>query len=314
MGVKGSAKNIFSLFKETAKEWSEEDPFRQSAVIAYYAIFSLPALLIIIVQVAGLVFGKEAVQGKVEEQIDSMMGQEAASQVQTMISNAGQMESSTIAIIIGVATLLFGATGVFYQMQQSLNKVWEVEPKPDAGIGKMAMDRATSLGVILAIGFLLLISLVLTTAINVLNDWIQSQLPDFMVVLVFVVNELLSIGIITLLFALIYKVLPDAKVRWQSVWIGALVTAILFTIGKFALGIYFGKADPASAYGAAGSVILILLWVNYSALILIFGAEFTQIYARRHGHQIEPDNHAQRTPGYRLKEQKYEHSEAEASE
>lgn len=310
MGVKGSAKNIFSLFKETAKEWSEEDPFRQSAVIAYYAIFSLPALLIIIVQVAGLVFGKEAVQGKVEEQIDSMMGQEAASQVQTMISNAGQMESSTIAIIIGVATLLFGATGVFYQMQQSLNKVWEVEPKPDAGIGKMAMDRATSLGVILAIGFLLLISLVLTTAINVLNDWIQSQLPDFMVVLVFVVNELLSIGIITLLFALIYKVLPDAKVRWQSVWIGALVTAILFTIGKFALGIYFGKADPASAYGAAGSVILILLWVNYSALILIFGAEFTQIYARRHGHQIEPDNHAQRTPGYRLKEQKYEHSEA----
>lgn len=314
MGVKGSAKNIFSLFKETAKEWNEEDPFRQSAVIAYYAIFSLPALLIIIVQVAGLVFGKEAVQGKVEKQIDSMMGQEAASQVQTMISNAGQMESSTIAIIIGVATLLFGATGVFYQMQQSLNKVWEVEPKSDAGIAKMAMDRATSLGVILAIGFLLLISLVLTTAINVLNDWIQSQLPDFMVVLVFVVNELLSIGIITLLFALIFKVLPDAKVRWQSVWVGALVTAILFTIGKFALGIYFGQADPASAYGAAGSVILILLWVNYSALILIFGAEFTQIYARRHGHRIEPDNHAQRTPGFRLKEQKYEQSEAEASE
>lgn len=314
MGVKGSAKNIFSLFKETAKEWNEENPFRQSAVIAYYAIFSLPALLIIIVQVAGLVFGKEAVQGKVEKQIDSMMGQEAASQVQTMISNAGQMESSTIAIIIGVATLLFGATGVFYQMQQSLNKVWEVEPKSDAGIAKMAMDRATSLGVILAIGFLLLISLVLTTAINVLNDWIQSQLPDFMVVLVFVVNELLSIGIITLLFALIFKVLPDAKVRWQSVWVGALVTAILFTIGKFALGIYFGQADPASAYGAAGSVILILLWVNYSALILIFGAEFTQIYARRHGHRIEPDNHAQRTPGFRLKEQKYEQSEAEASE
>lgn len=314
MGLKDSGKNIFSLLKETAKEWSNENPFRQSAVIAYYAIFSLPALLIIIVQVAGLVFGKEAVQGKVEEQIDSMMGQEAASQVQTMISNAGQMESSTMAIIIGVATLLFGATGVFYQMQQSLNKVWEVEPKSDAGIGKMAMDRATSLGVILAIGFLLLISLVLTTAINVLNDWIQSQLPDFMVVLVFVINELLSLGIITLLFALIYKVLPDAKVGWKSVWIGALVTAILFTIGKFGLGVYFGQADPASAYGAAGSVILILLWVNYSALIMLFGAEFTQIYARRHGHQIEPDSHAQRTPGYRLKEKKYEQSEAEASE
>lgn len=304
-------KKIFSLIKETFKEWNNDDPFRQSAVIAYYSIFSLPALVIIIVQVAGLVLGKDAAQGQISEQISNTIGQQAAEQVQTMVANTSEMGNSTIAIIIGVATLLFGATGVFYQLQQTLNKVWEVEPKPDAGITKLALDRATSLGVILAIGFLLLIFMVITAALNLLNDWIQRQLPDFLVYIFYVVDVLISLGVITLLFALIYKVLPDAKVGWQSVWVGAFVTAILFTIGKFALGIYFNKADPASAFGVAGSIILIMLWVNYSALILIFGAEFTQVYARRSGHRIEPSSHAQRTPEFRLKEMRHqEHTES----
>lgn len=302
MNIKNRGKKTFSLLKETFKEWNNDDPFRQSAVIAYYSIFSLPALVIIIVQVAGLVLGKEAAQGQISEQINNAIGQQAAEQVQTMVANTSEMGNSTIAIIIGVATLLFGATGVFYQLQQSLNKVWEVEPNPNAGISKLALDRATSLGVILAIGFLLLIFMVITTALNILSDWMRRELPEVLLYVFYVVDFLISLGIITLLFALIYKVLPDAKVGWKSVWVGAFVTAILFVIGKFALGIYFNQAEPASAFGVAGSIILILLWVNYSALILLFGAEFTQVFARRHGHQIEPSSHAQRTPAFRLKE------------
>lgn len=302
MSAKSKFKEIFSLLKETFTEWNNDDPFRHSAVIAYYSIFSLPALVIIIVQVAGLILGEDAAQGQISSQISSAIGEDAAKQVETMVANTSEMGNSTMAIIIGVATLLFGATGVFYQLQQSLNKVWEVQPNPNAGVAKIAIDRATSLGVILAIGFLLLIFMVITAALNVLSGWIQSQLPDFMLYIFYVLNVLVTLGVVTLLFALIYKVLPDAKVGWQSVWIGAFVTAVLFAIGKFALGIYFNKADPASAFGVAGSLILIMLWVNYSALILLFGAEFTQVYARRHGHQIEPSGHAQRTPEFRMKE------------
>ncbi len=300
---------FFSLLKETYKEWNEDDPFRHSAVIAYYAIFSLPALLIIVVKVAGLVLGKEAVQGQIEAQISGIIGHQAAEQVQTMIANSSQMGNSIIAIIIGVATLLFGATGVFYQLQQSLNKVWEVQPKPNAGISKLAIDRATSLGIILAIGFLLLIFMVVTTSLNYFSEWIKQYVPDVLMYVFYAVNILIPLGVITVLFALIFKVLPDAKVSWRSVWVGAFVTAILFTIGKFALGIYFGKAEPASTYGVAGSVILMMLWVNYSALILLFGAEFTQVYARSKGHRIEPSSHAQRTPEFRLKEMEHAHEE-----
>lgn len=309
MDLKKKGLNIFSLLKETFQEWNSDDPFRHSAVIAYYAIFSLPALLIIIVNAAGKIFGKEAIEGEIQGQIGSMIGQDAASQVQDMIASASQMDNSAIAIVIGVATLLFGATGVFVQLQQSLNKVWEVEANPDAGLKKLAIDRATSLGVILAIGFLLLISLVISAALAILNGWLQRILPEFMLVLIHIINLVVSIGIITVLFALIYKVLPDVVMKWRFVWLGALVTAILFTIGKFALGFYFGKAEPGSTYGAAGSVILIMLWVNYSALIMLFGAEFTQVYARRKGERIEPSSHARRSAEYRLKEMQREKEE-----
>ena len=303
------ATNIFSILKQTYKEWNEDEPFRQSAVIAYYSIFSLPALLIIIVEVVGRIFGREAVQGEISGQISGMVGQEAAEQVQTMVANVSQQGNSTIAIIIGIGTLLFGATGVFYQLQQSLNQVWEVELKPSAGIAKLALDRATSLGVIVAIGFLLLISLVVTAALSVLSGWMQRQLPEFTVHLFNVINFLVSLGVVTLLFALIYKTLPDVKIAWKAVWIGSIVTAVLFTIGKTALGFYFGASNPGSAYGAAGSIILILLWVNYSALIFLFGAEFTQVYARRYGFKIQPSSYAQRTADFRLKEQERKEKE-----
>lgn len=297
-------KDLFSLLKESYSEWNDDDPFRMSAAMSYYAIFSLPGLLLIVISVAGFIFGEEAVQGEISTQISSMIGSDAAKNVEGMISNVHQNDSSLWATIIGVATLIFGATGVFYQLQISLNQIWEVQVKKEEGIKKVLVDRITSFGVILVIGFLLLISLVLTAALSAFSDFIKENLPSYLIYVFYVIEFLISYGIITLLFATIYKVLPDVKIEWKTVWIGAAVTAALFVIGKFALGIYFGKSDPGSAYGAAGSLILILLWVSYSCLILFFGAEFTQVYARRYGHKIEPNSHARRTASYILEHQK----------
>ncbi|MFL5731324.1 MAG: YihY/virulence factor BrkB family protein [Cytophagaceae bacterium] len=284
--------HIFSLLKETYKEWNDDEPFEMSSVVAYYAIFSLPALLVIIIAVAGLFFGAEAVRGQVSGQIGQMLGKDAGEGIQTMIIHAYKAGNNKIATIIGIITLLFGATGVFTQLQKSLNKIWNVKANPKEGWKRLVAIRATSLGLILAIGFLLLISLVITTVLAALGNWLTHMMPDFMLYAMYVVNFLLSLGIMTLLFAMIYKFLPDVQIQWKTVWTGAMVTALLFEIGKFALSIYFGKADPGSAYGAAGSVVLILLWVSYSCMILFFGAEFTQVYARRYGHIIEPSSHA----------------------
>jgi membrane protein len=285
-------KDVFTLFKETFQEWNAKEPFELSAVVAYYAIFSLPGLLIIVIAIAGFFFGEEAVKGEVAGQISKMLGKEAANGVQEMIVNSYKSNSSVMATIIGIGTLLFGATGVFFQLQKSLNKLWNVKADPKAGVKKLLLDRATSFGIILAIGFLMMISLLLTTVLSVLSDWISHILPDFMLYLFVVLNFVVSFGIITVLFALIFKVLPDIKIPWKPVWIGSIITAFFFEIGRFALGIYFSKAEPGSTYGAAGSVILILLWVSYTCMILFFGAEFTQVYSRRSGLKIEPADNA----------------------
>lgn len=307
MDFKAKGKSLFSLLKATYQEWNADNPFRQSAVVAYYSIFSLPALLIIIIKVVGQVFGEKAVRGEIARQIDSAVSQEAAEQVQTMIANASQQGDSFLAIAVGIGTLLFGATGVFVQLQASLNQAWEVEAKPEAGILKIALDRVLSLGFILGIGFLLIVSLALTAGLQALSGFIQQNLPDYMLYVFQVLEIVVSLGVITALFAIIFKFLPDADVEWRSVWIGALVTAVLFVIGKIGLGIYFGQTDPGSTFGAAGSLILILLWVNYSALIFLFGAEFTQVYARHKGHRIEPSNHARWSAERRLAHYKEEY-------
>lgn len=280
--------------KQTFQEWNSDEPFRLSAIVAYYAIFSLPALLIITVNVAGYFLGKEAVQGQISAQIGSIIGPDAASSIETMISNASEQGQSFVSIVIGIATLLFGATGVFYQLQLTLNQIWGVEINKDAGIKKVAIDRATSLGLVIALGFLLLISLVITTVISSLSDWLSTQLPEFMLPMFYLLDPLISLAVVTLVFAMIFKVLPDVKITWHDTWIGAIITAVLFVIGKFALGFYFGKSDPGSVYGVAGSVILIMLWVNYACLIVFFGAEFTQVFARRHGSGIVPTSKAHR--------------------
>lgn len=283
----------FSLLKATSKEWIKDDPFRQSAVIAYYSIFSLPALLIILIWIAGAAFGQEAVEGQISSQVGSMLGEDTGKTVETMIKNAQEQDSNIFMKILGIAILLFGATTVFFHLQKSLNYIWEVEQKPNSNFKRLLIDRASSLGLIVIIGFLLLISLVASALITSLSDWIESNFTAYIVYLAEAVDLLLSLGIATLLFATMFKVLPDVEITWSMVWKGAFVTAILFVIGKFLLGLYFGMASPGSTYGAAGSIILILLWVNYTCLILFFGAEFTQVYAHRKGNRLMPTEVAQ---------------------
>lgn len=280
-------RHLPALIVDTFKAWNADDPFRLSAVVAYYSILSLPGLLVIIINLVGSIWGTEIVQGKLTHEISEALGRDAAESIQAMMLETQTGNSSEIANILGVGILIFGATGVFYHLQLSLNQIWRIKPDPNSNIIKMLVDRARSFAFILAIGFLLLISFLITTAISALNGYIRSVLPDIVLYFAYILDFLLSTGIVTILFALIFRYLPDTKIRWKTVWIGALITAVLFVLGKFLLGLYFGEADPGSTYGAAGTIVLILLWVSYSCLILFFGAEFTKVYANRYGMGIE---------------------------
>lgn len=284
---------LWDITKTTAKEWLKADPFRQSAVVAYYAVFSIPALLVIVIAVAGLVFGQDAVRGEISYQIKGALGTDTAESIETIIAKVSEQKTSVIATIIGIVTLILGSTGVFTELQTSLNQIWEVKVVARKKWLRSIKTKLFSFGLVLSLGFLMLVSLLLTTGLEALGGMIKSRLPDFVPFLLKVVNFALSFGVITVLFALIFKILPDAKIRLRDVWIGAVVTSLLFILGKFALGIYFAKANPGSAYGAAGSIVLVMLWVSYSCMILFFGAEFTKQYATFHGHEIKPTAESQ---------------------
>ena len=291
---KSKWKKTISIIVETYKNFMDSDPFQMSAAVSYYALFSFPALLIIVIQTAGVFYEKAKIKGKITKEIENVLGSDSASSIEEILQNVANQNQSTIAVLVGVATLLYGATGMFVALQKSLNNIWGVKPKPKNEFLKMLRDRVFSLGLILVIGFLLLTSLVLTTVITVLTDWMQQYLPYFLVELIQLVNFLIALGLVTVLFAMIFKYLPDVTIRWRDVWKGAFVTSVLFSLGKSGLGIYFGTADPGSSFGAAGSVILILLWVSYSSLILFFGATFTQVYASRYGYGIKPASYAEK--------------------
>ncbi len=295
-------KSVWQMLVSTYKEWSAADPFRQSATISYYAIFSIPGLLMIVIWTAGVIFGTEAVRGEISMQIGGIMGVDAANGIEMMLKNVSVGDSNILMKSVGIATLVFGATTLFFQLQKSLNYIWEVEASPDNNFLKLLKDRASSLGLILVIAFLLLITLVLSALLALLGNWMEQNFGEWMLYLLKGMNFVVSLGVVTLLFAVMYKVLPDVSISWRTVWIGAFVTALLFTIGKTLLGIYFKYADPTSSFGAAGTVILVMLWVNYTCLILFFGAQFTQVYARRHQMKIEPSAHARWTAKYRLKQ------------
>lgn len=268
------------LLKITCKKWYNRDPFRESAIIAYNAIFSLPGLLIVVVTLAGYFFGADAVSGRLHSQIAGAMGDETANQIQEMIISANRSRDSFLATILGIATIIIGATGVFVEMQRSLNTIWEVKATTEkSGIWVFLKTRLFSFGLIMSIAFLLLVSLVVSSFISALGTWATNRTSESILILFRILNFVLSLAIITVLFAFMFKILPDAKIKWNLVWIGAFFTALLFEIGEYALGLYFGKANPGSGYGAAGSVILILLWTAYSSMIVFFGAEFTKAYA-----------------------------------
>ena len=274
------------LFKNAFKEWNEKDPFRESAVIAYYAIFSLPGLLFIFITSAGYFFGRDAVSGHLHSQISGAMGRDTADQVQEIMNRAKSSTDSVWATIIGIMIILFGATGVFVQLQKSFNIIWEVKAKPSkSNIWIFLKSRLFSFGLILSIAFLLLVSLAITSILAAMSKWIEAHWPAYIMFLFQTANFLISFSVVSALFAMMFKILPDAKIRWSYVWMGAFLTGSLFEIGKFGLGLYFGKAAPGSGYGAAGSVILVLLWVSYSTMIVFYGAELTKAYADKyHGY------------------------------
>jgi membrane protein len=288
-----TVKSIATLFKMTFKEWNEKDPFRQSAIIAYYAVFSLPGLLVLIITIAGYFFGKETVNQNIISQVSSMMGAETSAQINSMLSSVSESKSSVWASIFGVVILIVGATGVFIELQKSLNIIWEVVAVPQKGIWLYVKVRLFSFGLIMTIAFLLLVSLVISTALVAVSKFFQTDSSGVLMILFDICNFLFSICIISALFAAMFKILPDVKIKWKDVWLGSVLTGILFTIGKTALAFYFGKTNPASGYGAAGSIVLVLLWVSYSSMILFFGAEFTATYSKLYSGKPIPKENAE---------------------
>jgi membrane protein len=263
-------------------EWDEDNVPRLAAALSYYTIFSLAPLLVIAIAISGLVFGREAAQGEIVGEIRGLVGENAAQAIQDAIANAGKLGTSVVAGVIGILMLLFGATGVFGELQGALNTIWEVKPKPGRGLGGIIRDRFFSFTLVLGTSFLLLVSLLISAALAALNKYFFDALPGADMIWQ-TANVVVSFSVITFLFAVIFKFVPDVKVKWHDVWIGAAITALLFNIGKYLIGLYLGHSSVGSTYGAAGSLVIILIWVYYSAQILFLGAEFTQVYTRRNG-------------------------------
>jgi len=277
-------KAIFQLLKETYSEWSRDKAPRMGAALAYYTIFSLAPLLVIAIAIAGFVFGREAVEGRITYEIQGLIGSESARAVQTMIQSAHKPAHGVIATIFGVVILLIGASGVFTEMQDALNTIWKVDTTSKTGIWNMLKYRFLSFGMVLGIGFLLLVSLLLSAALTAVTTYASSFLPIPPAAL-HALDFAFSVFFIAALIALIFKLLPDARIAWGDVWVGAALTSLLFTAGKFLIGFYIGKSATMSAYAATGSVIVILAWIYYSAQLLYFGAEFTHVYSKQCGSQ-----------------------------
>jgi membrane protein len=293
--MKTHIQKVFTVFKNAFKQWVAKDPFHESAVIAYYAIFALPGLLVVIMTLTGYFFGHDAVNHQVAAQFSSTMGVNTARQVQDMIIQATKLKNTVLATIIGLTTILIGATGVFAEFQNALNIIWEVKvDTKKSGIWEIIRIRLFSFGLIVSIAFLLIVSLLISALISAFGNWLTSHFTNSFLLILQLLNSGLSLIILAVLFALMFKFLPDAKIKWRHVWIGSFLTAFLFEIGKFGLGFYFGKTNPGTGYGAAGSVILILLWVTYTSMIVFFGAEFTHAYATMFSGKIQPNEIARK--------------------
>lgn len=285
-------KNIWSLLKQTFSDWSEDKVPQLGAALAFYTALSIAPLLVLLLAIVGYFYGDAAaVQREITSQMQSMVGPDGAKALEDMLASANKPTQGVVATVLSVITLLFGASGVFGQLQSSLNTIWEVEPKPNRGLWGMIRDRFLSFAMVMGVAFLLLVSLVLSAALTQ-AERLFAGLPDSLGWLAQVLHFGVSFLVITVLFAMMFRLLPDVKMAWSDVWLGAVVTALLFTVGKFAIGLYLGHSSMASSYGVAGSFVVLLVWVYYSAQIVFFGAELTQVYANHYGSRIVPAENA----------------------
>lgn len=286
---------MFALLKTTVRDFLNDDAPRMAAALSYYTIFALPPLLVLLITIAGTIWQPEDIQGSIETQMVQLIGEDGARAIRSMLENANRPGAGgVLPTLLSIGALLFGATGAFAQLQKALNSAWNVAPDPErSALGNMLMKRLLSLGMILVIGFLLLVSLALSAILSAFGDRLQQWLPEALSGALLQAIQLgASLVVITLLFAAIYKILPDAVIAWRDVWVGAAVTAALFVAGKFAIGFYLGQSDPGSAYGAAGSLAVVLIWVYFASMLLLLGAEFTEVWARRRGAGIRPEEGA----------------------
>ncbi|MEJ7588920.1 MAG: YihY/virulence factor BrkB family protein [Ferruginibacter sp.] len=292
MAPKITFKGFIEVFKNAFKGFDEDKVMKLSGSLAYYTVFSMGPLLIVIISLCSLFLGKEAVEGEIYGQLAGFVGADTAQQLQEIIKNASLAGKSKVAAIIGGITLLVGSTTVFAEIQDSINGIWGLKPKPKRGWVKMLQNRFLSFSVIVSLGFLLLVSLGVSAIIDGFSKALSNRFPDVTLVVFYVINVAITLVVTTLIFAVIFKVLPDAKIKWRDVIAGSLATAILFMLGKFGISFYISKSNVGSTYGAAGSLVVLLLWVYYSSVILYFGAEFTKAYAVKYGAKIYPNHYA----------------------
>ena len=286
--TKKTLKGSITVLKETFTSFMADKGLKLSASLSYYTVFSMAPLLLLIISLAGAFFGREASEGRIFNEINELVGNAAAAQVQEIIKNMELSGKTTVSVIIGVITLIIGATTVFGEIQDSINMIWKVKAKPKKGWLKLLKDRLLSGSIIIGLGFLLVVSLIANGALTALNDILKGYFPETTIVVFNIANFALGFFVIMVLFGVIFKILPDAKIKWKHVRAGAFFTACLFMLGRYAIGIYITTTGAGSPYGAAGSLIIILLWVYYTAAILYFGAEFTRVYAIFKGHRIQP--------------------------
>jgi len=280
------------MTRQTFTEWSNDKGGRLGAALSYYTVFSLAPLLLLVISIAGLAFGREAAEGRMFGTLAGLVGADTSRLIQAAVTKAHESRSGGIlGTIAGIAILLAGATGVVIELQGAINTVWKVEPKPHRGIWGVVRTRLLSVAMILSLGFLLLVSLVVSAALTAMSGWLRGVVGDIAIVSWFI-DAAVALAVISTLIALIYKILPDAEVAWRDVWVGAIATAVLFMIGKYLIGLYVGKASVGSAFGAAGSMAVLLVWIYYSAQIVLLGAEFTRVYANRMGAKVRPSKQA----------------------
>lgn len=285
-------KKNFSILKASFKAFNDDRALKMSAALAYYTVFSMAPLLMILISAASIFYGKEAIQNKVFEELNGLLGNDAALKIQEILQKITLSGDSTAAIIIGIVTLFIGATGVFLEIQDSINQIWRVKAKPKKGWQKLLINRFISFSMIISLGFLLIVSLIINGIILALSAKLTQYFPEVTVIVVQIINSTLTFAVLAILFGIIFKYLPDVEISWKDIRVGAIFTAVLFTIGRYVIGIYIEKVGPGSAYGAAGSLIIILVWVYYTSAILYFGAEFTQVYAECYGGKIRPASYA----------------------